>query len=1726
MKRIYLYLWIIFLGFLLSLPLRGETVSYIFTNYIPSSVMNPPLSPQNPETLESLGRLYANFSRRLQDYDERSEESDTLHWSANRTAEEALQIFDSLMEQRGKLSKSSSEPFVREIQVRRIFQFWRFTGSSHPNGYALMSRLFLDFYQMVLSNDEVSANIVAKYENAIEEEIKAALKEGLSRESVEMLIDFCKMREDNPVETLKRWRPYYDKSPEIVLLDKAIYEYGVLRSWTELAQKYIIHPDESKKRELLIADRSLVDDWNKLRKRAGNTPYAKTLEEERATLLPERLELKARVLDVLSGKVSLTATMIVRHPVVLSLRKITDQGDAKVKDVRQFALPDGGLYVDCVKLEDSLPTPGNYWYKLIPKGSSKIQAGEYVRYAQIDVDQYRLGNEFIVRVFGLENGVPLPGITLSEFRDHKPTGRTYTTDDKGMVKVPLNKVSMRMVRLTDRRLPEGKVEIWLQQALESQKRVPDDSPLEVYTDRPLYRYGQTLHVGIVTKRPTPKGAVVSPNQSGTLRLVADRNDLKETLQAKEYRTSEHGVAELTFEIPADETLSNFRLVYGDKEETVESIRVESYKLNHLSVQVDSIPSGVVSGEPMTLFGTTTDMNGNHTPANVELTLMISGKRKVFSVSSSGNFTIVTDTFPTPKSKELRDYVRAYLRATDHLGNVATDYHSLLMTTSALPLDADRMLPGTNVDKNHMLFATLSQPYHDNLLKDLEGLTVQLQLKDTMGKLTHLGSVPTNGEVTLSRPDIPSGLYTIVAIAKDRKGNVSTDESQPKYLFDPKDQHLNADKVAWLVAPKVILDGDESLQLLVGSSYDTHLQLDVMRHIPEESGEELILSRTIRVKNAIQKGDIPASQLGKGNVYVRLRGVHQGDVETETVEITRNTTQGEITIQAEDLDGKSFVPGQQIHPTLVIRDNTGEPLRDANVIMTIYDQAIVEASYDGGKWWILRRWKPSLTLSSAFGSNLRVGMVLSENPVMSMSQAEASVEKKESLSDASPESGTQEVRRNFAETAYFSALLRTDSEGRVSPKIILPDTQTKYLTKGFVFSQDLKQQKITDFHFTVQAPLSIEIGLPRYLIQGDQLIGDALIRNSSALSQSVEYALQLGEREIAHGSSSISPGGVAVVPFELQAPLNLTDTLTLMARVSGSEYRDAVVRKLPLRSAMSTYGVASPFSVYKKDAFSLSLPKVEQADGHPTLHIYTDPMALICSTLALEHEDISKVSDYFVYEALHRYTTYATLENFLSHHPEVVSSLREAILLLRSIDSNSEKEQEHLADRAKGLQRKASPKTLADFYQLISSPDSLSIYVNALKEQLLRFRSSDGCWTFVDSYRSPWLTLYVLDRLSQLPEEVCLKAWKSLAAQSLAYLEKSYASPFRFSPMRFAIIQSKFGLRDKALPTQMQKDLREMAEELRKNHRNLDSYSLIPYAEYARIYESPEVFRDVLQFVRDRSRFTRSDDEKAVLMIYLSEIDEKISPDLISLLLRLKQGALWNTSSAMDALTLLLGHVSPTKYGDTPILQIGDMNHPLTLQERALGEIHIPLTSFSPEITIHTKDVRTDYLYGGVLYTVTEPAAEVTPTGSALKVDRSIYVRRMDPDTHKTRLVAVDRDNPAIKGEPLVVRYTVETDRDLSLLTIEDARPAGAEPGYDFRGYRFSDRIFWVYRRLESTDRLYIDYIPRGKHILEMQAVAAHSGIFTAGPAKITSYFAPEFKGNSAGTIISIHSIPH
>ncbi len=1632
---------------------------------------NPLRTDRLIDQLSRLDRLYRNASRQVEEYDIQDESRDTLLWSKEKSGREALAMLEGLLSDRKALRQI---PDMKDLAYQGRVRGWSFVVPEDENGY-----------ETLLQVGNQLGRWYPEVQSFLDEEVKRALKAGFSPDAYHLVQRNAEMKggPSGVRKYLEEVLPLFGTVPERYLLQMNLLEID----YNSLLEDKGEAVSEGRAEAWIAKSDSLDVRLEALRKpfKDNGFDYAEALSgiELERMYMPF---LDARMTDLEAGKAEVSLSGIAK-------------GDWSVfldgREVKILHVPTKKLITDREELE--IQTVKRHSVVLKKKGDSEAWITVYLENGKADVDKYDSADGSYLFAYALTDGHPLSGVKATvhgtQRRESKVLGSVTTgADGKALIEPrPAEGEAYRVTVTHPDMIGERTFYVYGAHKARPEEAEKWTDELLFYPDRSIYRRGQTLKVGLVYRSVNHRGdARLLKQKEGTVTLLAMVNGDEVAVDKVRFATDDNGVAQIAFDLPRDEAYTDYSL-RSDADDR-EPIRVEDYKLSYLSVRIDSIPTGYTESRVMRVYGRTTDLNGHGVPADVALSFDNHGMKR-FSVKSDSEGRFFFETKPLEASWG----TSVTVQATDALGHVATDGRYLMMHRVSLPLSPSAM--ARPFEKKNITLSTKNQPYQGLPLGDLSRSRIKASLVDEKGQVYPLGELPLKGEKTFARTDLPSGTYRLRLESTDYFGTAIREESGGVYLYGEKDERFSGDTV--LFAHKA----DDRTLLLASSkpifaqiSYGGKggaLSLEVKKL---EAGKmyrlPITAERPVRSVFAVREGKEYRSYLSG-----------RGDDEEEA-----SDTGAKIEILGLS-DSLTFRPGDRFTREVQVTDSLGNPAPlGMPVLVSVYDVALDDAG--GALSW------PSAAVGDissevynyAMDEMLFGGSVRGAAKMQSLELSEAAVVG----ADAAPKSGKSPVRRNFAENAYFSALLRTDMAGKVKLDFKIPDTRTTFRAKMYAFWPDLKQDAEGVQSLSVDKPLSIDLSMPRFLRVGDRLFGQARVQSTLGTSEedaSVRISSERGT--VVEEKLGLTKNFTGTVPFEILVTDG--DSLRLSASVSAGDERDAIERTIPVKPDRERYNVAVPITVFGANKTELSLPKVLNRTETPALvELFASPLHLLLSELAKAYDPDEKVTDLSLFALSSKFATLAELRRTLGQHPDLRATLEQSAKELQAYAED---------EPSARLARQASPRDLARYYAFLSDDERIARKMADYERELLKYASPEGGFYFTKTYPSPsvWLTHLLLHNLRN-GQDYFSPEMKEVAKEGLGFLRRSIGSKDRWYRDYVGLEMLLYAydeLRLSSLPDELRKEYDRQVEDLRKHYQAASPSTLLRYARYAKVFDQKH-YPEIVRFVEDRVPFAESDLERLLLELFLAEDSSSLRPEVVRFLMQLKQGTMWDDPVYLDAVTLLVRANEPSAMDRDARLTVGKEVHSLTPLERATGHILFPLynTPGDGRLSLSWTGIKTPVVLGGVRYEVEQPIREITPTGDKLKVYKEIYARRVRDG--KSDLVRLTDEKHAKAGEEIVVRYLLETRQDLSLVTLLDRRAAGLEPGYDFRGYGTSDRLWWHYSRRDDTDYIFIDYLPKGKHVLELNAVANVGGTFSYGPASVQSYYAPEYAGNSAGGCFS------
>ena len=169
-----------------------------------------------------------------------------------------------------------------------------------------------------------------------------------------------------------------------------------------------------------------------------------------------------------------------------------------------------------------------------------------------------------------------------------------------------------------------------------------------------------------------------------------------------------------------------------------------------------------------------------------------------------------------------------------------------------------------------------------------------------------------------------------------------------------------------------------------------------------------------------------------------------------------------------------------------------------------------------------------------------------------------------------------TRQNFNALATFAPAVPTDSNGRATVKVKLPDSLTRYRVMAVAVAGG-KQFGANESNITARLPLMVRPSAPRFLNFGDKFELPVVVQNQTGAPMEVDVAVRAGNAELTAGA-----GRRVNVPandrVEVRFPVSAVRAGTARFQIAGvsGKWTDAAEIELPVwtpatTEAFATYG---------------------------------------------------------------------------------------------------------------------------------------------------------------------------------------------------------------------------------------------------------------------------------------------------------------------------------------------------------------------------------------------------------------------------------------------------------------------------------------------------------------------------------------------------------------------------
>lgn len=1507
------------------------------------------------------------------------------------------------------------------------------------------------------------------------------------------------------------------------------------------------------------------------------------------------------------------------------------QNSTKLESTRHYALKDFKDYAgrDTV-ISVKAPAEGWYMVSIVADNKPSTSKSQLLYVTKLRALTRIISPDKIKELVVVDNesGHPVPGVSVNLYNNANQLVESLVTDASGVVRSSADKktAAYSLKKGHDR----GMAMQWMADVPGEDTVHKKENCLKLFTDRGIYRPGQTVFVKGLAYTLLQDEADVIAGGEYTLGLYdANGKQLTET----KLKTDEFGSFTTQFILPSVTLTGMFTL---RSENTIEGFRVEEYKRPTFDITFQTQNGTYSLGDSVVVKGNVSTFSG--VPLNgVKAAYTV--KRSTFwwwrmrpreektiqsgevRLNDKGNFdlNVLLQSGAPMRDKDAYYSYTVTVTVTDVAGETQSGETVIAAGTKSALLSIE--MP-ENVCKERLPDIKCSAVNLNGDKITLTGEYALWQLPDSVNVLQ--GKFASDKKIDLSDWNkLPSGKYNLVFTSKDNQGRTVTAE-RLFILYSINDKSLPVDSPNWFVqVDKTFAPGKPAVLLFGSSEKDVYAFLDIYK------SKRNFETKIIRLSNSVEKITIPYSEQDENKtVSVEITFVKHGKSYSNSAQIELPLPSKELTMKW-DVFRDKLKPGQSEKWTLSIKKPDGRPA-DAQLLASMYDASLDKIApfnwngdifysrpyfrlyrYAANIWdiYFYANFKstylkyPSLEYDrlmllnynpySRYFATTRMRGLAANGVMMSKEETGKAVEIKISNDVAvtdvvfeeevvpmaqiqNADQGENEIRSDFAETAFFYPQLRTNEQGDVSFEFTMPQSLTKWRFMGFANTKDMYTGSIGAYTVTSK-DFMIVPNMPRFVRVGDHSSIAASIMNLSDkdVTGKVTFELfdPLTDKIVLSQQQSFTANAGATVAVTF--PFTVDDAYSLLGCrmvADGGTFSDGEQRLLPVLSDKIQITETKAIQVRGEETRKFSLSDLfnnqssTATDRRLTVEFTGNPawyavQALPTLNNPTNDDAISWAAAYYA-NSLASY-----IMKSQPHIKAVFDSWKLQNGTKETLWSNLQKNQE-----LKNILLQESPwvmqaKTEAEqkerlglLFDLNTINGNNSVAINKLQGL-----QKNGSWSWYSGMGgSRYVTQFVLEtfaKLSQLTGETLPNEVQRMQKSAFTYLHQQVLNEYNSTMERLKEGEKEPGVNDAtldylylcALTSEPIPAANKQAYSyyLKKVQESVAQQSIRQKAMSAVILDKAKYVTAAAGFIKSIKEYAVTTDEMGMyfpsvsnvyswsdlaiptqtLVIQAMDMVGKNAGDVENLklwLLKQKQTQAWSSPVAtVDAVYALLNKGTDllASQGDVRIVlgnEVIETYSPAKTTVPGLGYIQKTFTGedIKPDMTSLTVDKRDEGVaWGAVFAQYLENIDKVKSTGEALKVEKKLY--KEEVVNGKTELQPITENIRLQIGDKVVSRLTVSADRDMDFVQLKDERAACFEPQSVLSGYRWEGGLGCYVSVKDASTEFFIETLRKGTYILTHSFYVARAGEYAGGIATLQSAYAPEFAAHSASVKVKV-----
>ncbi len=1315
----------------------------------------------------------------------------------------------------------------------------------------------------------------------------------------------------------------------------------------------------------------------------------------------------------------------------------------------------------------------------------------------------------------------------------------------------------------------------------------DRDQTSLFTDRKLYRPGQTVHVSAIVHNNKGGMQLSSVKDEEITFTLYDANHRE--VEQKKMTTDEYGSAAVDFTLPKNGLTGTFviRANNGATNFHVEEYKRPTYQLEFPEVKehYEAGDTVVVKAHAMTYAGVPVQgAKVSYTVRRVSSWWWRYGSdegnellRKEATTDNEGAFLIEMPMILPEWAKE-SDYpcfydIVAEVMATDTGGESHEGTFRLPVGNRSTALACD--LP-EQVLRDSLKTITFS--YKNMAGADIDG-TVRYWVDGQKEAFTAKANQPV--PVNWPKALLASGKHHLKAICgKDTL-------EQDFVFFSLSDTKPCTETHDWFYASHSQFPADGSpVTIQVGcSDKDVHAVYMIT------SGDKLIEQGQLTFNNSLVNKTFRYSKDYANGLLFTVAWVKEAVMYSHTATIAKPVP--DMNLEMEWVTFRDRLsPGQKEEWKLKIKTPDGKPAK-AQLLATLYDQSLdqilphnwtfsptlfmprAEVNWDGYTFSRLSSGaqepfknlnEPELAythfneeMMQSFFPYFRrydrrmksAGVFMESAPMveeMAVADAEVSAyaangamgdEKESPQAAQKKESSQPQLRENLNETAFFLPQVSTDDKGVATLAFTLPECLTTWQFMGLAHDTQMNHGLIKA-QTVARKEVMVQPNVPRFVRMGDRAQIAARIFNTTEKNVSGTAKLELIDPEtdkvvVSQSKNySIDAKGSETAIFEVNAD-DMPALMVCRVTASGKGYSDGEQHYLPVLPNTEWVTNTMPLTFHGPTTQQIDLSQLfPQGTEHQTLTVeYTgNPAWMVLQSLpSLAADD----SENAISQAAVLYST--TIGSFIldqvPHAQEVFEKWMKEAGEETTLMSQLQKNQD-----VKNLVLNETPWVAAAEHEAAQRQALSTFFDRQLMEQrteaalakLAQLQNGNGSWSWWPGMEgSIYMTQAVAEMMVRLnvlttkqnstsamlnkafrylgdklvEEEKDLKKWEKEGAKDLLPSEWAISTLYTFA------------LDKREQPKEVKQAIDYMVGLLKKQPKGFTIYGKANTAVILAHFGQEKTAREFMQSLREYAVYSEEngryyDTPKAYYswcnyliptQVAAIEALQMLEPDntktvdeMLRWLLTQKRTEMWNTNiNTVNAVYAFLN--GRTKQLEVPnIVDITIDGKPMQMDEATAGigfiKSQMPAEGLR-DLTFSKRDDHTSW--GAIFAQFTQQSTEVENHEAGLKVTREV----------------VGGTNLTV-GDKVLVRITIEAERDYDFVQVTDKRAACMEPASQLSGYRNG----YYCAPKDNCTNYYFSKLRKGTHVVETEYYIDRAGDYASGTCSVQCAYAPEYSART------------